>query len=335
MATIRERYKYDTTKKKKTKMNTMNSNRLTEAEMDRRYAELENGVEMPISRTMRDKCKGAIFGTIVGDALFQPIEFSSKLGHPWIDRMTYGKVWGIPAGCYTDDSSMMLCIMQGFLDDPDNYHVRNVANAFLRWMDDGLWSATGNCFDIGCSCSAGLNAFRRTGSVVNGSPSSRGCGGIMRFSSSWMVARKVGSTDKERMDAMLAINDIDHHNNECDDAIREIAGIFDDHILRNRRTEATSIYSNWRAATGSGNAFGCLETALWAFNTTRNFRDCVVASGNVGGDSDSVAAVAGGIAGSYYGYGAIPREWIDALPELGKLTRFVDRFLDATIGEEE
>ena len=317
--------------KDKDKMNTKNS--ITEQEMDAHYSALENGNIVMQSSDFRDKCKGAIFGSIVGDALFQPIEFSSKLGHPWIDKMTYGKVWHIPAGYYTDDSSMMLCIMQGFLDDPEHYHVRNIAKAFIRWMNEGLWSPTGNCFDIGSSCSAGLGAFSRNGSLVNGSEFSRGCGGIMRFASSWMVEYKVSGNKmaSRRLGAMLDINNIDHYNEECIRAIGKLATIYNSHLLDNCRTTEVSAYKTWREATGSGAAYGCLETALWAFNTTHNFRDAVIASGNVGCDTDSVAAVAGGIAGSYYGYDSIPEEWLKALPEREKLEAFVDKFLDATI----
>lgn len=317
----------------------MNENRMTEAEMERKYAALANGERQPMSDSFRDKCKGAIMGTIVGDALFQPIEFSSKLGHPWIDKMTYGKVWGIPAGCYTDDSSMMLCIMQGFLVSPNHYDVRNVARAFVRWMEEGLWSATGNCFDIGCSCRSGLMAFKRSGSLVNGTPHSIGCGGIMRYASSWMVGYRVGKDKKsigeellkDRHEAIRAINDIDHANNVCRAAIRRITSIYDEHLLLGRKTKLPSEYADWREATGGGDAHGCLETALWALNTTNNFRDAVIASGNVGGDTDSVAAVCGGIAGSYYGFKAIPKEWLEALPEYDRLNDFVEEFLDATI----
>lgn len=306
---------------------------LSTESMNAHYSNLANGEAQPMSADFRDKCKGAIVGTLVGDALFQPIEFSSKLGHPWIDKMTKGTVWGIPAGYYTDDSSMMLCIMQGFLNDTENYHVRNIAQAFVEWMDNGLWSATGNCFDIGTSCAAGLRAFKQKGSLVNGNRYTQGCGGIMRFASSWMVEYKTSGNKNanRRLGAMLDINNIDHYNAECVIAIQKLANIYNSHLMDNKHTTEVSAYKTWEDATGGGDAYGCLETALWAFNTTHNFRDAVIASGNVGGDTDSVAAVAGGIAGSYYGYSAIPREWIHALPEWDKLESFIEKFLAATI----
>ncbi|MBO6031740.1 MAG: ADP-ribosylglycohydrolase family protein [Prevotella sp.] len=305
--------------------------KMTEQEMDKRYETLAKGKVQPMSMDFRDKCKGAIFGTIVGDAMFAPIEFSTKLGHKWVDKMEGGGAWGLPVGYYTDDSSMMLCIMQGYLDDKNDY-LRSIAKAFCKWWHEGLWSSNGCCFDIGGSCSAGLRAFERTGSLVNGGEFSRGCGGIMRFASSWMVGYKVGLTSHERYDVMLGINNIDHFNCECIRALKKLACVYDSHLIDNRRTSIKSDYKDWREATGGFDAYSCMEKALWAFNSTNNFRDAVIASGNVGGDADSVAAVAGGIAGSYYGYKAIPRDWLGDIHEFTKLNAFVDKFLDATIG---
>ena len=306
---------------------------MTQKKMDSRYHKLATGEVQEQSTDFRDKCKGAIIGTAIGDALFAPIEFSSKTYHKWIDKMVGGGAWGLPAGYYTDDSSMMLCIMQGYLDDPKHY-TKSIATAFVKWWEDGLWSSTGRCFDIGGSCSSGLRKFKATGSLVNGSEVSRGCGGIMRFAPSWMIEYKESGNHNtaRRLGAMLDINNIDHYNRECIVAIAKLANIYNAHLMDSKRTEEASEYTSWLDATGGFDARGCLETALWAFNTTHNFRDAVIASGNVGGDTDSVAAVCGGIAGSYYGYKAIPKEWIGALKDSEKIEKFTERFLDATIG---
>lgn len=306
---------------------------MTEKEMDSRYAELYEGeIQLP-STDFRDKCKGAIFGCIIGDAMGSVIEFSSKCNHTWINKMTSGGVWGLPKGHYTDDSSMMLCIMQGFLDNPKDY-TREIARCFCKWWHDGLWSSTGRCFDIGSCCSSGLSAFERTGSLVNGSTHSMGCGGIMRFAPSWMVEYKV-SGDKmsnRRLGAMLDINNIDHYNRECIGAIARIANIFNDHLLDNHKTTEEAMYKRWQD-TGSGfDAHSCLENALWAFNITNNFRDAIIACINLGGDADSCGAVCGQIAGSYYGLSRIPKDWLVDLYQFDKINTFVERFMDSTIG---
>ncbi|MFC1854718.1 ADP-ribosylglycohydrolase family protein [Candidatus Dependentiae bacterium] len=54
---------------------------------------------------------------------------------------------------------------------------------------------------------------------------------------------------------------------------------------------------------------GCLKAALWAFYHGNSFEDVVLKAANLGGDADTVAAVAGQIAGAFYGYEAIPEKW--------------------------
>ncbi len=54
-----------------------------------------------------------------------------------------------------------------------------------------------------------------------------------------------------------------------------------------------------------------LEAAMWCFFTTETYKDCVLKAVNLGNDTDTVAAIAGGLAGVYYGLNNIPREWVD------------------------
>lgn len=67
----------------------------------------------------------------------------------------------------------------------------------------------------------------------------------------------------------------------------------------------------------SGYVVDTLQAALWCFLNTNNYRDCVLTAVNLGEDTDTVAAVAGGLAGIYYGCGSkndIPDEWITQIP---------------------
>lgn len=63
----------------------------------------------------------------------------------------------------------------------------------------------------------------------------------------------------------------------------------------------------------SGYVLDSLEAAVWCLITTVSLRDALLKAVNLGDDTDSVAAIAGGLAGVYYGYGAIPAEWLEAL----------------------
>lgn len=46
---------------------------------------------------------------------------------------------------------------------------------------------------------------------------------------------------------------------------------------------------------------------------TDSYRECVLKAVNLGDDTDTVAAIAGGLAGALYGYDAIPPEWLSVL----------------------
>jgi ADP-ribosyl-[dinitrogen reductase] hydrolase len=60
----------------------------------------------------------------------------------------------------------------------------------------------------------------------------------------------------------------------------------------------------------NGKAITCLAQAVWAVCSTSSFEDAIVKTINIGGDTDTVAAVAGAIAGALYGVDSIPSRWI-------------------------
>ena len=101
--------------------------------------------------------------------------------------------------------------------------------------------------------------------------------------------------------------EIIHHNVKglfSADAVKYYERIFNLDSFRNLPMEAIS---------SSGFVVHSLEAALWCFVTTGNFRDCLIKAVSLGDDTDSVAAIAGGIAAMFYGYDAIPAEWIKDL----------------------
>lgn len=61
----------------------------------------------------------------------------------------------------------------------------------------------------------------------------------------------------------------------------------------------------------SGYVVHSLEAALWCFLNTSNYKDCVLKAVNLGEDTDTIGAIAGGLAGIYYG--EIPQDWLDEL----------------------
>ncbi|GAA3131277.1 hypothetical protein GCM10017687_53560 [Streptomyces echinatus] len=68
-----------------------------------------------------------------------------------------------------------------------------------------------------------------------------------------------------------------------------------------------------QATESSGADWPCLGSAVWALRTTTSFEDAIRAAIDLGGDTDTVAAVTGGLAGAYYGLDAIRARWTQPL----------------------
>ena len=80
---------------------------------------------------------------------------------------------------------------------------------------------------------------------------------------------------------------------------------------------ATLLSPKWSPFTDDGPTNGaattCVAQAVWAVRSTSSFADAVIAAINLGGDTDTVAAVTGAIAGAVYGLQGIPSRWVTAV----------------------
>ena len=63
----------------------------------------------------------------------------------------------------------------------------------------------------------------------------------------------------------------------------------------------------------SGYVVDSLEAAVWSLANADSFRDALLKAVNLGEDTDTVGAIADGLAGLYYGYDIIPEDWIAAI----------------------
>ena len=296
-----------------------------EGKFEALYAAMANGQRQEAGATLRDRAKGSLWGLIVGDCLGSPIQFSDKDNHPWIADMEECPVFNLPAGYWTDDGSMAMCVMDSYVRK-DGYDLKDIAETFVKWLKDGyLSSLEGRSFDVGGATYGSVMAFARTGSLVNGREDSQGNGSIMRFAPSYLIARKESNSK-----VMHEISNLTHCSKRVCEVIDRFAKILDEHIA-GKRTAEVSAYKTREEANNSGWAVSTLESALWAFNLTNNFRDALVAAVNLGGDSDTIGAVCGQIAGAFYGFTAIPTEWITAVKEWKRGEALIDRFLNAVL----
>nr|HPM00276.1 ADP-ribosylglycohydrolase family protein [Bacillota bacterium] len=79
----------------------------------------------------------------------------------------------------------------------------------------------------------------------------------------------------------------------------------------------------------SGYVVDTLEAAVWCLLNSNNYKECVLMAVNLGEDTDTVAAIAGGLAGLYYGYGSIPQEWLSVIVRLDYVEGICSKLYEA------
>ena len=266
-----------------------------------------------------DRLKGMLWGLVVGDCLGSPIQFMGKDDHPYITDMVPCAHFNTPPGYWTDDASMAFCIMESFIQCGE-YNLADIGKKFVEWYQHGFWSSLPYAFDVGGATSSAMHKIAQ-GTLVNGEEDSQGNGSIMRFAPSYIM--NLGNDD----DVMLfEISNLTHKSGAVRKVVNRMRRVCDYHI-KGKRTKITSPYKKREDVNNSGWAVSTLDAALWAFHTTKSFEEGMIAAVNLGGDSDTIGAVYGQIAGLFYGYEAIPERWLSAIKDRDKVEDLIERFL--------
>ena len=71
--------------------------------------------------------------------------------------------------------------------------------------------------------------------------------------------------------------------------------------------------NSYESLTGSGYVIESLESALWCFYHSDSYQAAILMATNIGNDADTTAAICGQVAGAFYGYYGIPKQWRGAV----------------------
>jgi len=224
---------------------------------------------------------------------------------------------------------MALCLAESLISCR-NLDQMDLMRRFCRWWREGENSCTGTCFDIGIATRAALSFFERSGNPVAGStdPNSAGNGSLMRMAPVAIYGHTARLTAERYAreqsltthGAPATVEACAYFSNLLVDAIE---GQSKDSILRARtwRNDASVdqiAHGAWQrkprtAIRSSGYVIDTLEASLWSVSRAADFREAVLIAANLGGDADTVAAIAGQLAGSLWGASGIPPGWVERL----------------------
>lgn len=295
--------------------------------------------------TRNQRARGALLGLAVGDAIGTTAEFMPRGTFAPLTGMVGGGPFQLEPGQWTDDTSMALCLAASLTQC--GFDLQDQIERYTLWFEDGYMSSNGHCFDIGTSTHEALLRFQNNGQPLAGSTDSNsaGNGSIMRLAP---VPIFYQDSPVKAIDRCEAQSRTTHQAPECLMACRLLGEMLLKALQGQTKTDVLSPSQHTQDLTaslqainqggyrqkteaqifGTGYVVQSLEAAVWCFWQTDNFADCVLQAANLGDDADTTAAIAGQLAGAFYGEAGIPAHWLQTLAcadEIGKLAEKLTR----------
>lgn len=295
-----------------------------------------------------------LLGVAIGDALGVPYEFSSRAemeANPAKDMVGF-KVHNQPPGTWSDDSSLTFCLAEALAN---GYNLKETAINFIKWKNEAYWTARNEVFDIGMTTSRSISRLEKIlidGDVdalktlkYGAKEQDNGNGALMRilpfvfeikgkdiktqFELIWENAALTHRHIRSAMCCMIYLNMAEHLIAGLEPAAAyqknrsDISNLWEiiDFAKEERKHFQRVIQNDIRTAPQSsilsgGYVIESLECSLWSFLNTTSYESAVLTSINFGHDTDTSAAITGGLAGLYYKEENIPDYWIVSLARM-------------------
>jgi ADP-ribosyl-[dinitrogen reductase] hydrolase len=303
---------------------------------------------MEIIMSKKERVLGTLMGLAVGDALGVPVEFKTRGNYPPVTGMRGMGTYHQPAGTWSDDTSMALCLADALL--ADDLNLRSQMERYSRWLYQAEWTAHGNVFDSGNRTQQTIGEYRRSGRFLLDGEGSAGNGSIMRLAPVPMYCHARPQRVAEVYAEASSLPT--HCDARCLSAARwmsawmwramngaDLATLMDagDLGVTGLAPEIAQVVAgSYRALSreqvkSGGYVVDTLEAALWALAHHSTFQETVLAAVNLGEDSDTVGAVAGQMAGALYGLSAVPSEWVRALARADDILALAEKLYAAGV----
>lgn len=288
---------------------------------------------------IRDKMLGCLYGQAVGDALGLGTEFMDRdvvrRCYPeglsrYEDIVQDAHRSRCPKGAWTDDTDMMLCVLNGY--ECGGFDIHKVARNFKAWADADPWDIGAHIYKIlsmadyavqPMTCSKLVWDLSHQASAANGALMRTSVVGLMRDNVEQQTADicRLTHFDPRCVGSCVIATSIIHalvwENRELSyEDVKSIGERYDNRIAEwiDLAYQSESISSlDLDESYSIGYTLRTLAAALWCYWHAESFEEGLLAVVNEGGDADTNAAVACAILGAKFGYDAIPNYYIDNL----------------------
>lgn len=311
--------------------------------------------------TLRSRMLGGLWGSVVGDALGVPVEFSTREQRdqdPVREVRGYG-TYNQPPGTWSDDSSLMLCTLLSLSEH--TLDLRDIGQRFVRYLTESYATPYGSVFDVGMATANAIDRLRsgcppeQAGGTTD---RDNGNGSLMRILP--IGLRFYEETPERLIEIAHLVSRITHGHPRsqfaCGYACLLIARLLvgDSAAVAYEKTNAQihRLYAapQWRgelaqygrllsgriageprsAIQSSGYVLHTLEASVYLLLRSPSYSQAVLDAINLGGDTDTTACVVGGLTGILHGVEAIPASWLQPIARRAELSGWFETFVAST-----
>lgn len=297
-----------------------------------------------------DGVMGVVIGDALGMPV-QFLSREDVQAGPITEMDAFG-TYDMPAGTWSDDSSMALATLDS-IREKSGIDCDDIMWKFIDWTSKGAYTPAGKAFDQGGTCMEAICNYVRkknykscgkTGEWANGN------GALMRIMPvclySYIQYKNEKMSLEEALECVHQVSALTHNHLRskmaCGIYFFMAMAILDeggslierlqigiDNAKRFYKSDVINLveWSRFGRMTNliefvgvseneiksSGYVVDSLEAAVWSLITTKTFEEGLLRAVNLGDDTDTVGAIAGGLAALYYGYENIPVSWKNAI----------------------
>lgn len=290
-----------------------------------------------------DRIFGGLFGIACGDALGGTLEFLSKKEgkeeYGYLKEIIGGGVWNLKPGEVTDDTMMTIAVAEGILENPKD-PIKCIGKNFISWYDTDP-KDVGNTVKLAMEGYKKYNSWKKAASYAykHLNQHSAGNGTLMRcipVALYYDDLKKIIKISREQ--SMLT-----HYDEKAAEACELYNTIIYRYLNGEEKLkvieEETLKYQDYEDIMStkkielnpSGYVIDTLQCALWCFINNSNSEDAICEAANIYGDPDTIGAIAGGLAGVYYGIDDIPKRWREKILVKDKLIEIGRKIQDKVL----
>jgi ADP-ribosyl-[dinitrogen reductase] hydrolase len=291
--------------------------------------------------TREERIAGGIYGLLIGDALGVPYEFHPPEQLPPREQIEFEPPAGfhrahagVPPGTWSDDGAHALCLLasllyKGALDPED------LGRRLWNWYELGYMAVDYEVFDVGIQTRSALQTFRAgTPALLSGPKGERdnGNGSLMRVLplALWHMGPDQALVQEAMRQSLVTHGHL--RSQVCcalyclwarrilqggadpwAEAVATFRQLYPEGLEARSELELHLRPDTPERGHGSGYVVDCLLSARDCVRSEPSYEGVVKAAVALGNDTDTTAAVAGGIAGIREGLQAIPERWRTAL----------------------